>query len=368
MFIGLPMPSLTMEYLFQMDVFPLSNFLQVSGPPSSCKTGLLVEFMRWFCLAGGGGHFQDAELKLSESWVRSILANDEFFSRIPIDRPQSMNEWQQNFNFYLQVHKKHMTGTKDDPGPGRVIPICLGLDSLVARSTDEVHEKITSEGSAGRGHPVDTMSITRFFKAKLADIEGWPFTVVVINHTMPKMDGDGPWDTREPGGEFVKFQQTYHIGCNKAGELSTAKFKGKTVALNCKKNGYGEGDRRARSRVLWRYEDVEGESDPRQVTWWDWNWSICDLLVHLKDWKQPMLAQRLRDSGVVLEAKSPDADVEPLAQCKALGMGKNDWLSYSEVGAMLHANEEVRNKIRRALAIRRRPVLDGVYYQQGGDK
>jgi len=367
MFIGLPMPSLVMEYLFQMTVFPLSNLIQVSGPPSSGKTGLMVEFMRWFAMAGGGGHILDAELKISESWVHSILGKDDYIARVPIDRPGSMNAWQELLTQYTQMHQEYMIGTKEEPGPGRVIPVCFGVDSLVARSTDETQEKIAEDGSAGRGHPIEALSISKYFKARLSAIADWPFTIVVINHTMPKMDAEDVWDTREPGGEFVKFQQTYHLSCNKSGEIALADRKGKKVTLRIKKSGYGEGDRRARTRVMWRYvdePDAKGNLQPMQVTWWDWDWAICDLLANLGKWDQSMLVARLKAHDIDFAAKSPEAEANPLAQCRALGMGKEEWLPYDQVGAMIHNNQDVRNRIRLALAIRDRPVLAGLYYAE----
>ena len=65
--------------------------------------------------------------------------------------------------------------------------------------------------------------------------------------------------------------------------------------------------------------------------------------------------------GLILKARSPAADVECLANFKAIGMGKDEYLPFTEVGKLIQENAEVCDLIRDALIIQRRCVLDRPY-------
>ena len=71
--------------------------------------------------------------------------------------------------------------------------------------------------------------------------------------------------------------------------------------------------------------------------------------------------QRLADRDLLIKCKSPSADVECLANLRALGMGKDEFLPFQEVGQMIQDNVEVSNRIRDALNIKRRYQLDRPY-------
>ena len=47
-----------------------------------------------------------------------------------------------------------------------------------------------------------------------------------------------------------------------------------------------------------------------------------------------------------------------MARMSALGMGKDEYISWQELGQQLHDNLEIRDRIRNALGIQRGVVLD----------
>ena len=68
--------------------------------------------------------------------------------------------------------------------------------------------------------------------------------------------------------------------------------------------------------------------------------------------------QDSKDRGINIKCKSPAADVECLANLTILGMAKDEYLPFQEVGQMIQDNEEVSELIRDALNIKRRYHLD----------
>jgi len=69
----------------------------------------------------------------------------------------------------------------------------------------------------------------------------------------------------------------------------------------------------------------------------------------------------LSDRDLRIQCKSPAADLECLANFRAVGMGKDEYLPFQEVGQLIQDNEEVCNRIRDALNIKRRYHLDRPY-------
>jgi hypothetical protein len=71
--------------------------------------------------------------------------------------------------------------------------------------------------------------------------------------------------------------------------------------------------------------------------------------------------QRLTDRDLIIKCKSPAADVECLANFRAIGMGKEEYLPFQEVGQMIQDNPEVCSRIRDALNIKKRYQLNRPY-------
>ena len=63
---------------------------------------------------------------------------------------------------------------------------------------------------------------------------------------------------------------------------------------------------------------------------------------------------RLKKLGWKMDFKSPAADIECLASTPLLGMKKGEWVSWQEMGRMIHNNPEVMELLRKALGIETR--------------
>jgi hypothetical protein len=362
--VGIPMPSLALEWLIQQDVFPLSVIIMLVGKWRTCKSALLYEIFRWFDKCNGGAVLNEAETKFSPDLCQSIMGYEDDEVPIILNRCNSLDEWQKYLTFYLKEQKKQMIGTADEPGPGRTIPVCFGVDSVMGKSAEEKHEKISKEGSAGRAFPVEALMITEYIRAIAHELDNWPFSLVLINHLKTAITEEGGSERRKPGGDFASFQESFELETSIWKEkIDTAHFDGTGVRISCEKNSFGVTGRKIKTRMLWWDEEIgEDQSGPiyRQKTVFDWDWSTINFLNDLP----PKYKARLKERDIDLDVKSPTADVECLARMKCLGMGTSDYLPWNEVGAMIRDNSDVMERIRNGLSIKRRAVMEGDYLEQ----
>jgi hypothetical protein len=124
--------------------------------------------------------------------------------------------------------------------------------------------------------------------------------------------------------------------------------------MHCAKNSFGPTGHRIKTRFLWWIEDDEDTGEPRDVFLWDWNWSLCTLLHEIEGVERA----RLKARDLLIKCKSPTADIDCLANFRAVGMGKDEYLPFQEVGQLIQDNDEVSERIRDALNVKRRYHLD----------
>jgi len=356
--IGIPTPSLAFEYLIANDIFPLSSVMMLAGSWGSCKSALSYEFFRWFYELSGINVHIDTEDKFDGDFACDIMRAPRNAAPIISNRANSNEQMQQILTHYLGQTQKMLIGTKEEPGPGKTVPCCFAIDSLAAAASEENQEKIMKKGNADRSHPVEALKNTGYLKAIKKQFENWPFTLLIVNHLKNKVDDMGRTHEYTLGGEAFNFHESFQINNSVwRSKIETSQFGGIGIRLKCSKNSFGPTGRQIRTRFLWWVEDDEETGDPHDVFLWDWNWAICTLLHEAQGREK----QRLKDRGINIKCKSPAADVECLANLTALGMGKDEYLPFQEVGQMIHENQEVSDAIRNALNIKRRYHLDRPY-------
>lgn len=370
--VGIPMPSLALEWATENDVFPLSQVVIICGRWGTCKSALLYEIFRWFAAMGGGAIHHENETKFSEDLCTSIMGIDMHNPACPIivNKCTSVEDWQERMTFFLKDQKKRLIGTKEAPGPGRTIPVCFSVDSVMGKSSVEKQEKIQAHGSAGRDGPVESLKISGYFQAMSHEFDNWPFSLVLVNHLKPKVtmggEDDGGDSETSPGGKFVRFQESFELRTSVwKSKIDTSQFDGIGIRIHCAKNSFGVTGRKIKTRMLWWDEEIgqhpkTGQPLYQRRTKWDWDWSTITTLNELPD----KMKARLKKADFHLAVKSPTADVECLAQSRTLGMGKDDWESFQVVGAMIRQNEDVKDLLRTALSIKRRALLRGDYLEQ----
>lgn len=370
---------LPMEFVIAQDGFPLGLVWQIVAKFGIGKSGLLAEFGRWFCMAGGGFQLCEAETKFNPFWYQSIMGR-EYFKRSPLHRCDSTEDWQKHLTFGVHDMKRFMIGDKENPGPGRTFPVLYGVDSIMGKLSEKSQEKIlgklgkdgkrgeTGEGHADRGFPLEALIITRYMRTIPAELDNWPFGLVLINHLRIKQDDMGNEERNKAGGEQVNFQESFEIELKKMGGhkkmIECSEWQGYPIGISCEKNSFGPGQRRIVTRLAWC--DVEREDGSwEQKSFWDWDWSTVHLLNNILrgEHASPKLRANLKAIGFHLECPSA-SDVENSAWSKNLGMRANDAMPWREVGAMIRRDPKLMNQLRKALRINRRPVLNGDYVRQ----
>ena len=359
--IGIPVPCLGIEWLLQQDVLPLSAVLMIAGKWRTCKSALLYEIFRWFDKANGGAILMENETKYSPDLCGSIMGFKPGQVPIIVNRCTSMDDWQNRLTYYVKEQKRLLIGTQEEPGPGRTIPICFAVDSVLGKSTDETKSRIQKDGHSTKSYPEEARSLTQYLQATSDAYDNWPFSLAMVNHLKKEITEDSGDHNKKPGGDMQSFQASFEfITSTWRGKIETEHFDGIGVRIECSKNSLGVTGRKIKTRMLWWYEWDEDYEDHIQRTVWDWDWTTVTTLNELPNkWKN-----RLKERGFVLKVKSPMADVECLANCRAVGMAKDEYLTFSEVGALIRQNEELSEEIRIALAIKRRALMEGDYLEQ----
>lgn len=356
--IGIPSPSLAFEYLIANDVFPLSAVMMLAGSWGSCKSALAYEFFRWFYEQSGLAVHIDTEDKFDADFACDIMRVPQDQTPIISNRANSVEQMQQILTHYVTQLQKQLIGTKENPGPGKTVPCVVAIDSLAGATSAEIQEKILKEGNANRTHPVNALKNTIYLTGIKKQFENWPFTLLVVNHLKEKTDDMGNTHYYTLGGQSFNFHESFELR-NQVwkSKFKNAQFEGIGIRIHCAKNSFGPTGRNIKTRFLWWIEDDPETGEPHDVFLWDWNWSICTLLNELEGIQK----QRLKERDLVINCKSPKADIECLANFPAVGMGKNDFLPFQEVGQMIQDNDEVCDRIRDALNIKRRYILDRPY-------
>lgn len=356
--IGIPTPSLAFEYLIANDIFPLSSVMMLAGSWGSCKSALSYEFFRWFYELSGLAVHTDTEDKFDAQFACDIMRAPKGVMPIISNRASSVEQMQQILTHYLREVQKMLIGTKEEPGPGKTVPVCFCIDSLAGATSEEIQEKIMKDGMANRTHPVNALKNSIFLPGIKKQFENWPFTLLVVNHLKEKLDDMGNTHQYTLGGQSFNFHESFELRNSVwKTKFQNAQFEGIGIRIQCAKNSFGPTGRRVKTRFLWWIEDDAETGEPRDVFLWDWNWSLCTLLNEMDGIQK----QRLSDRDLRIQCKSPAADLECLANFRAVGMGKDEYLPFQEVGQLIQDNEEVCNRIRDALNIKRRYHLDRPY-------
>ena len=353
--IGIPMPSLAMEYLIQNDVWPLGRFAQINGTEGTCKSALTFEMCRWFRNSSGIGYLLENETKYSPDFAQSIIGypeneGEEVLGHIPCN---SLEDWQEKLQRTAGWCRERMS--RDDVG--RKFPVLLILDSLMGKSSLESQAKIEKDGFADRSHPVEALKLNSFMKKFPQDLEEWPMFFLFVNHLKPAKSQNGPHlEYNKAGGRAPSFQETFEIRMSKRGKISLVDdnpdggmdIGGLNLTLRCVKNSLGETDRKIDIDVKWTTRLHKPSGEMRQYTVWDWPAATVALLATF-------------DKGARKEKIASIVDIHKISAAKywsnKLGVDSKNPINPHDLGVMLEADEKIKKGLRRLFGIKRRKVF-----------
>lgn len=359
--IGVPVPSFAVEYLIQNTCWPLERVSQVVGIHGTSKSGFTTEFGRWvrrFC--SGIGTLFETESKFSADWAMSILGWDDpnAMGLVPCD---SVNDWQGKLQWMINYVKRSMTGTKQEPGSGRVYPWLGVVDSVMGKASQETQDNIEKKGFAGRARPEEARMITGFLRKLPRDLTGWPFHVMVVNHLKPDKDQTtGAIIRNKSGGRGLDFMETFEIefSAQQNKRIRLKNREGTRLFMSCKKNSLGVTDRKIPIEVTWTTEDVYdaaiGQEAHRQVTTWDWFGASIKLLTML-----PVLDEA---KASAVKAICNIQTREGKVTCKELGI--KEPVSFTDAGMVLQETPAVLWELRKLFGVKIREAFKpGVDYR-----
>lgn len=350
--VGLPLPALCLRYLFQSTVLPLSRMGQIVGEEGCCKSSLLYEIFRWVRMFGGRNVLMEAESKDSPMLRASILNYDE---KAVILKPcDCLEDWQEGLTHFIKWAKHQLEGTKSAPGPGRIVPMGFGIDSLMGKACRDTIEKITKEGCAHRAFPAEALLISQYMKFVPQQIANWPFIIWGINHLKPGQDSAGRPKNNISGGKSLKFQETYEIEMHRVKDIKKVDIQGITLKLVMRKNSLGPSRLSINVDMLWWFDE---DHEYTQRTVFDWNAASIELLLSFEGSRFNKLME-VCDIHVVDKSKK-------LIWSEALGVPRSSPVTFSEAGELLEDNPEILRRLYPLLHIREMQEFQpGVEYRK----
>jgi RecA/RadA recombinase len=292
----------------------------------------------------------------------------------------SLESWQKALTWFIENNQKSMTGSKERPGPGRIIPFCIGIDSLMSKASEETIGKVLKAGFSERAHPLEAMKISQFMKVWPQKLTRWPFSVVGTNHLKPTTDFMGRPGRALPGGMSLKFQETYELEMARVGDVHKSDHDGVTVTITARKNSLGPSRKQIKASLVWwnEYIDVEDPEAPIedtvdievddvppsfttpvktvqavQRTMWNWNSATIDLLLEIQS-KDSGRWKKIKDFFDMTVVRTKGNNV----WSDTLGISRDEPISFSRAGAMLEERPDLLNRLHALLGVRERLAFE----------
>lgn len=338
--VGIPLPALSVRYLFQRKCLPLSRILVFSGEEGACKSALLYDVMRWVLTYKGCVFFAENELK-DAPMLRASLLNweDSMLRRIVKCETSNMEEWQ---TFLLKNMKSARKAQTVKGGMGKRLPLLFCLDSLMSTDRRAAIEEVENTGHTSLGYAVLAQLATKFSRVLPDQLKHFPFLFVATNHLKPGMDAMGNAKGVTPGGKSMKFHESVELELKKLRDITLQDTHGITVAMKAAKNALGASRKEITVNLLW-HTDM---SDGRQYTYWDWHSASIAMLVEQSD-KFKYMRDRIKEaSGIEVASKTNRTAYSP-----KLGVPKSAPVSYAELSMRLEQHLDILDELYKVLGI-----------------
>lgn len=349
--LGLPVPSLSVRYLLQNSGLPLGLIYHLVGPPATFKSTLLAEIIRWHVVCGGVGIICETETKPVPTLRKSVLGWDQ--PNVITRDCTSIEHWQKTIVEYIKAIKKVY-----ESEPNKIYPVAFGIDSYMGKLSKRSQEKFASQGYTEKRFGDEALLIGDWLKVYTGLTQGWPFTLIGVNHLKKSVDPvTGLLSYRTPGGQFLQHQNVIEIRVSRSKTelkvVDETPYYETIIQLQTSKNSRGAQDKRIYV-ILRQWNEVkDGQLKLfSNFEWWD---STVRLLYDgwgLTSQDKELLP--LIHKIIKIQRKSHG----DLFWCEELGVSKNDAVTAHELGMLLESNEAILNELYKVLGISSLQLFD----------
>jgi hypothetical protein len=350
--VGLRLPHLCLRMLFQRTTFPLERVMIIFGPTGANKSTLLYYFYDLFRRNQGMYFHIEVESKDTPTMRLAVTEYDKEAGWGK--EAQTMDDFQEMVSYYLDWFKGQCASKAAKKNKTRHTPLVVGIDSLVAKLTKEaqtVFEK--HKGVATRRFADEARSLSDWFKFCPQLIQGWPFSLIAINHDKPKpSDRPGMVLHSSPGGSAPNYYSTYRLLCQKVQtlKLNSKGYAGNRIKISTEKNSLGPDKVAITAEVRWGSRlarTPDGTVISAQHTYWDWDRATTELLAdYAADAKRYGYWKKQVDSVLGLRKVSGGRYA-----CRALDIGGESALTAPAMGRAIEARRDLLDELEPLLGI-----------------
>jgi hypothetical protein len=336
--VGVPLPSLSFEYLFCSNVMFLGAMYGLAGPPQSYKSNLALELGKQIVNMGGMNAVCETEGgKISPTVLERIYGEKAPYVQLNcVDSIEKAQKYLTTaFKWYDKKWPKH------DQLFG------FFCDSLNGSNSEETAQKIAKEGSVGRSFPVEAMLWTNWIKDRAPKLAGWPVVFIAVNHEKEGVDENKT--KRHPGGVAQEFHSTVYMRITRVRTNEGVEQIVNHLQVSTTKHSFGLPRRRINVPFV-----VDKTTEPPRL-FFDWGHSTADLLADKKHH-----GAVLKDIIQVTASGESMTGLTRTFNCERLGL---KGVTGAELGAAVHANAGLMSELRKALYIREYEVWKGVVIQ-----
>jgi len=332
---GLPLVNnLPLQHVLGTDVLVLGRCINVVGPWMSGKTQFIWYIAKLFLEFPGFIFWIETESKPSREQIKAVLQKDskiieEFVFANPT---KTIDSVLQKLQFCASQYIKINADKR--------LPLLILIDSLAGVTSEENMEAMEKDGVAGTGYgdarvaSAITAQMKAFVPKYLADN---PIMLLTTNHEKTKLPEPGfhpggPGKTTGSGGVHKDFAATWTLRMGK-GVRQRRKTSAVTTLfyITAVKNQMGM-DGNSIAVPVYTYERNE-----QKIIEYDWDCALVNLL----------------DSGpFAKEAVQEIVSFQKTGlKCTSSTLGVKDPISPTELGKMMHANEDISKRLRFLLGI-----------------
>jgi hypothetical protein len=362
--LGIPLPSLSCEILFQATGLPVGRFYQVIGLPGCSKSSFLFEMQRWTMLASGYALTCETENKDIPVQRNAVWLHNPQFTGAPgkqgrsaLEYCHSMEGWQEVVTRFCKAFQQANEGKLREleslakyvprtfgPEQRKKLPLwrfpyMIGVDSLMALAPISQIKQQQEDGHAIQDFARAANSLSRFLQAMTHNLRDTSILLVGTNHCKPTTDFNGNPVPRAPGGHSIRFMETLEIEMNRGARIFNPLGGGVNLSMTILKNSMGHGGITIHVPMVWnKYRCEDGTW--RQDTYFDWGSATASYLAGLENHKSgKSLWRAVNDIVDIRSAKGKRL------WSKQLGIAESDALTYTEFGTLIDTNTELRQTL-----------------------